>query len=96
MPATSNIPRLGSISPGGSAAIAVYVKNTGTTLITLSMTKANWNPAGANGPITVTWNREGATLTANQVTAATLTLSVSSSISGIPTFSFDVIITGIG
>src|SRR3990170_136680 len=45
---------------------------------------------------TVTWNREGATLTANQVAAATLTLSVSPSISGVTTFSFDVIITGTG
>ena len=86
----------GSISPRSSATLVVYVKNTGTTLITLSMMKTNWNPASANGPITVTWNREGATLTANQVAAATLTLSVSPSISGVTTFSFDVIITGTG
>ena len=86
----------GSISPGNSATLPIYVKNTGTIQITLSMTKANWNPAGTNGQLTVTWNREGATLSPNQVAAATLTLSASSSINGITTFSFDVIIAGTG
>src|SRR3990170_8992956 len=32
----------GSISPRSSATLVVYVKNTGTTLITLSMMKTNW------------------------------------------------------
>jgi hypothetical protein len=86
----------GSLAPGGTAATTVYVKNTGTNQITLTMTRTNWNPAGANGPISVTWDKESTTLTANQVATATLTLSVSSSISGITTFSVDIVITGTG
>ena len=86
----------GSVAPGGSSARTVYVKNTGTTQISLSMTKSNWNPVSANGPITVTWNREGTALTVNQVTTATLTVGVSSGISGITTFSVDIVITGTG
>ena len=86
----------GTISPGASVNRTVYVKNTGTALITLSMSKTNWNPASANGPISVVWNRESTVLAANQVTTATITLNVSSSVSGIATFGVDVIISGTG
>ena len=86
----------GTVSPGGAVVRTVYVKNVGTAQVTLSMTKANWSPANANGPITLSWNQEGAVLAANQVANATLTLSASSSISGITTFSMDVVITGTG
>src|SRR4030065_1541965 len=63
----------GSIPPGGTGTRTVYVKNTGTNQITLTMTRQNWTPTNANGPITVTWDKESTTLTPNQVTAATLT-----------------------
>jgi hypothetical protein len=86
----------GTVSPGGSVARTIYVKNIGTTQMTLSMTGTNWNPASANGPITLTWNRDGTALDANQVATATLTLSASSSISGITTFNLDIVITGTG
>ena len=86
----------GSVAPGATAATTVYVKNTGTNQITLTMTRANWTPASANGPIAVTWDKESTTLTSNQIATATLTLSVSSSISGITTFSVDIVITGTG
>lgn len=86
----------GTISPGNTITSTVYVKNTGNTPITLSMTKANWIPPGANGPITVTWNREDTTLSVGQSVAATLTLTVSSGISGITGFSVDIVVTGTG
>jgi hypothetical protein len=86
----------GTISPGTSVTRTIYVKNTGNTQITLSMTKTNWNPTGANGPITITWDKESTTLAANAVATATLTLSVSSSISGITAFSVNIVITGTG
>jgi hypothetical protein len=86
----------GTLSPGDTATRTIYVKNIGTAPITLSMTTTNWNPASANGPITLTWNRESTTLDVGQVASATLTLSVSSSISGITTFNMDVVITGTG
>ena len=86
----------GTISPGNSATRTVYVKNTGNAQITLSMTKANWNPAGADGPITLTWNRESTTLSVGASTSALFTLSVSSGISGITAFSVNIVITGTG
>ena len=86
----------GTISLGGSVSRTVYVKNLGNTQVTLSMAKTNWNPATANGPITLTWNRESTVLAASQVLTATLTLTVSSTASGITTFSVDVVVSGIG
>jgi hypothetical protein len=86
----------GTISPGNSVTRTVYVKNLGTTQVTLSMSGENWTPASANEPITVTWNREGTTIAPNQVATATLTLGVSSSVSGIASFSVDIVIAGTG
>jgi hypothetical protein len=86
----------GSISPNSTVTKTVYVKNTGTAQIKLNMTTNTWSPANANGPITLTWNQEGATLNASQVATTTLTLGVSASISGVTTFSFNIVITGTG
>jgi len=86
----------GAIAPGDSVTRTIYVKNTGNTQISLSMTKANWSPTSANGPVTLTWNRETTTLSAGQSTSAALVLSVSSSISGITTFGVNIVITGTG
>jgi hypothetical protein len=84
----------GTISPGNSISRTIYLKNTGNAQITLSMTEANWNPASADGPITLAWNRESTTLDVGQVATATLTLSISEDISGITNFSMDIIISG--
>ena len=84
----------GIISPGNSVNKTIYLKNTGNAQITLGMTKTNWTPANADGPITLTWNRESATLNVDQITTATLTLSLSQNISGISNFSVDIVITG--
>jgi hypothetical protein len=86
----------GTVAPGNSVTKTVYVKNTGNSDITLSMTKNGWNPTSANGPITVTWNKESTTLSAGASAAAIITLSVSSGISGITTFSVNIVITGTG
>lgn len=86
----------GTVSSGSSINKTVYIKNVGTAPLTLSLTKNNWNPTTANGPITLTWNREGTTLAVNQVSAATLTLGVSSGINGITSFSVNIVISGTG
>jgi len=85
---------LGTLAPGTSTSKTFYVKNIGSVPIVLSMSKTNWNPTTANGPVAVNWNRQGATLSANQVVSSTLTITVSYSASGFSTFSFDVVITG--
>jgi len=84
----------GSIAPGNSTTRTIYVKNIGTIPMTLSMTTGSWVPPNANTYISLSWNREGTVLTANQSISATLTLSASSSAGNITSFSFNTIITG--
>ena len=84
----------GQLSPGGQVSRTIYLKNEGTTSVTVSLGTSSWNPTAANGPITITWNSEGATIIAGQVRSATITCSVSSDISEITTFSVSIIITG--
>jgi hypothetical protein len=42
----------GTISPSSSISKTVYVKNLGTTPLTIGMSETNWTPTSADGPIT--------------------------------------------
>jgi archaellum component FlaG (FlaF/FlaG flagellin family) len=84
----------GTLNPGDVKTYTMYVKNTGNVPVTLNMTVGNWNPLSASSYITLTWNQEKYVLPAGQVVQAVLTLSVSSSVSGVTSFSFDITITG--
>ena len=86
----------GLVSPGGSVSKNVYVKNLGSTQVTLILSTTNWSPTTANGPVTVSWNRQNAVLGSGQVTSATLALSVSSTANGFTSFGVDATITGTG
>jgi archaellin len=84
----------GDLLPGESVNRTIYVKNTGSGGISLSMSTTGWSPAEANGPLTLVWNREATKLNAGEVVAATLTLHVSESITNIATFSVQILISG--
>ena len=86
----------GSVYPGGSVPKTIYVKNTGNAPITLSMTTTSWNPTVAAGQINVAWDKENTVLNAGQSTSATLTLSVSQNVSGVTSFSMNIIVSGSG
>lgn len=83
-----------TINPGSSTNVTIYIKNTGTVPVTLSLSNSSWTPSNANTYMTLTWDKEGTQLAAGNFTAAKLTLRVSESITGITTFSFNIIITG--
>jgi hypothetical protein len=84
----------GTFSPSDTVTQTVYVRNEGSASVILSMTASDWNPSTAWSYMNLTWDYEGYVLTAGSVVSAVLTLSVSSSISGITTFSFNTTITG--
>ncbi len=86
----------GTLDPGSNANKTVYIRNEGNSVATLSMTTSNWNPASASSYMTLSWNYGGQTLDVNQVVQIRLTLSVSSSVTGITNFSFDITITATG
>jgi hypothetical protein len=72
----------------------VYVKNTGTTQITLSMTTANWAPTDADDYLTLTWDRPNTVLDPGDSIPETLTLTVNSDTGSLSSFSFDIVISG--
>jgi len=60
------------------------------------MTTSNWNPSSASSYMTLSWNYGGQTLAVNEVKQVKFTLAVSSSITGITSFSFDITIAANG
>jgi len=86
----------GLADPGSVKNVTAYVKNEGNAPITLSLQTANWNPAEAADYISLSWDYGGQAIGVNQVLAVTLSLSISSNIQGITTFSFDIVVVGSG
>jgi len=84
----------GNVEPGETTSKTIYVKNEGTVPMILTMTTGGWNPPSASSYVTLSWNRDGYVLDSGAVVQAVLTLSLSSSVSGITSISFDTTITG--
>ncbi len=85
----------GTLTVGGTTTQTIYVKNTSSGLsLTLNMTTSSWNPASADGPITITWNQQSTDLQPGASVAAILTLTVSSTIVDITSFSVNINIGG--
>ena len=86
----------GQITPGQDISRTFYLRNEGSSDVTLTMFATNWTPSAAENYMTVDWDYAGQTLSPNQVIAVTFTLSVQSTISGIETFNFNIDIIGSG
>jgi len=86
----------GSLDPGSNKTVTVYVRNEGNAVATLSKTAQNWNPSSASNYMTLNWNYAGQTLSVNQVLPVKLTLTVSTTVSGMTDFTFDIIVTATG
>ncbi len=84
----------GTLDNGTSAVHTVYVKNDGTSNMTLSLSNSTWVPSDAPDYLTLTWNRETYVLERGTSVDANLTLSVSPSFTNGTDFSVDIIITG--
>jgi|YelNatPaOPRAMG01_1025707.scaffolds.fasta_scaffold04707_12 hypothetical protein len=82
------------LAPGENRTVIVYIRNEGTVVVVLNARADNWNPIYAPNYIRFAWNRENYTLPAGAVVEATLSLKVSDDVSGIQSFSFDIIIKG--
>jgi len=84
----------GMLEKGEQKNTTLYVKNTGNTVLILSLTTQNWTPTNATDYITVSWNLENATISVNKVLQADITIRVLPSVTGFSNFSFDIVITG--
>jgi hypothetical protein len=85
----------GTLSPGGTVTKTIYIKNSGSTAETLTMTTTEWTPAAANSVLTLSWNKEGSSLAAGAVVPATLTLQVAQNTGSVTSFSMNIVISGV-
>jgi len=84
----------GMLEPGSSKDETCYIRNEGNSVSTLSMSTSNWDPSAASNYMTLSWNYDGQSINPDEVVQVTFTLSVSASIDGITSFSFDITIVG--
>lgn len=83
------------IDPGSSVPETIYIKNTGTISVTLSLTTSAWDPEPAQTFTTVLWDiPEGTSLSPGATMPAIITMKVASNIIDIETFNFDILVTG--
>jgi hypothetical protein len=83
----------GMVEPGSMNNVTVYVRNEGNVAANISLATENWNPPNASDYLALSWNYDGRPLNPLEVAQVTLTLTVSSSVQGIESFSFDIIIS---
>lgn len=84
----------GPAPPGNSITQTIYVKNTGTTKLALTVSTANWNPSFANGPVSISLIGQNI-VPQNQIVPITLRLNIASNATNISNFIFDIGITGV-
>jgi hypothetical protein len=84
----------GTIDNGSQTVKTVYVKNEGTSNMTLTISNNTWVPVDATSYLALSWNREGYVLANGTSVDVDLTLTVSPTFTNGTDFSFDIIITG--
>jgi hypothetical protein len=89
-----SIIHVGTLNPGSTFTKSVYVKNTGTVPVSLSMTTNSWSPTSASNYLTLSWNRQNYILNDGSSREAILTLTVTSDTGDLEAFSFSATITG--
>jgi hypothetical protein len=86
----------GVIPQGGSSAVTLYVKNTGNSNVTLSLSTEAWSPSTAQQYLTLSWDYAGVWLLPNQAVKVVLTLNVAQNATGFTDFDFNSVITAQG
>jgi hypothetical protein len=84
----------GYLEPGAHQNVTIYIRNEGNVPMVLNMSTDNWNPPPASGYIDLEWDLDGHIVNGYSVLEATLSLQVSSNVTEISDFSFDITIAG--
>ena len=92
----SSIP-WGFIEPGETNDYIMYARNEGdyNMYLTLDIDDDSWIPTEASNYLVLSWDYDNSTIIPDDVVEITLSLYCDPSVTGIDTFSFDIIITGI-
>jgi hypothetical protein len=86
----------GLAEPGTIQNKTVYIKNEGNANVTLTLQTSNWSPTSATTCISLGWTYNNQTILVNQVIQVILRLTIASNITGITSFSFDIVISSVG
>jgi len=86
----------GIIEPGESKNFSAYIVNESNVPLTLTMRTENWSPLNASSFMTLSWDYNGTQIGVGGSVPVTLTLQVAQTVSGIESFSFDIVIVGVG
>lgn len=86
----------GLVEPGQHVNATIYLKNEGNAPIMFSLHTENWSPSNASNYITLRWDYVDQMVDPRAVVKTILTLAVSSNATGITSFTFEIVITGIG
>jgi hypothetical protein len=85
----------GTLQPGGTQEVDVYVRNEGNDTFNLDMATRDWQPGNAYLWLNFSWSCQNATLAPGQVVKVTQTLNVASDFSGgFSGFSFSIVFNG--
>lgn len=86
----------GFCEPDSTVDKIVHIKNNGNAPMTLNMSCSGWSPEGVDDYISLSWDRQGSIIAADEVVPAVLTLSILDTITDITDFSFNIVIEGTG
>jgi hypothetical protein len=84
----------GTLTPNQTTSCACYIRNEGATNAKLNMTSSSWNPSNTSSYMSFSWNREAYVLLPSSSVQAIFTLNIFSNITGITSFSFNIVVTG--
>lgn len=85
----------GFMEPGETKNYTMYARNEGDYNIYLTLGTNSWSPTEASNYLVLSWDYDNSTIIPNDVEEITLSLYCDPSVTGIDTFSFDIIITGV-
>lgn len=71
---------------------SVYISNEGSMEASLYLETTNWDPPEASDYISLSWDYSGRMIKPDEIIQVTFSLSVSSDITGITDFNFDIVI----
>jgi hypothetical protein len=86
----------GVLAPDESKNLVLILRSESNVPVTLSMNASGWNPPQAANYIQLSWNYNGVQLQPQTIIPVTFTLTVNPSVSGISSFSFEIVLVASG
>ena len=86
----------GILEPQTSTTKTLYSKSLSNVAVTLYVYAENWNPPECEQYMALTANPNNAIMKPDEVVEVSLTLSIAQNVTGITTFSFDIVFNGSG